>query len=211
MACESTSMLRHTTTNDDDDDDNTMTTTTATTMITTTTTPTTLIVFKGANRDCLHSPHCATNCLQHVRSGGQGTVVCKSRATHLTRITCIMSCATLYEGTIQLLSLTELNSSIVLACNVVGTMRLYNINDNLIRNIECLYNKETSAIYHDNNIGEWFRTTIGVRQGCLLSPTLFNIFSERIMADALEKIMKEQSVSEARQLQTHVLLTTLTA
>ena len=65
-------------------------------------------------------------------------------------------------------------------------MRLYNINDNLIRTIECLYNKATSAVDHDNNIGEWFRTTIGVRQGCLFSPTLFNIFLERIMADALE-------------------------
>ena len=63
-------------------------------------------------------------------------------------------------------------------------MRLYNINNNLIRTIECLYNKATSAVYHANNIGEWFRTTIGVRQGCLLSPTLFNIFLERIMADA---------------------------
>ena len=67
-----------------------------------------------------------------------------------------------------------------------ATMRLYNINDNLIRTMECLYNKATSAVYHDNNIGEWFRTTIGVRQGCLLSPILFNIFLERIMADALE-------------------------
>ena len=37
----------------------------------------------------------------------------------------------------------------------------------------------------DNNIGEWFRTTTGVCQGCLFSPTLFNIFLERIMADAL--------------------------
>ena len=51
---------------------------------------------------------------------------------------------------------------------------------------ECLYNKATSAVYHDNNIGEWFRTTIGVLQGCLLSPALFIIFLERIMADALE-------------------------
>ena len=63
---------------------------------------------------------------------------------------------------------------------------LYNINANLIRSIECLYDKETSAVYHDNNIGEWFRTTIGVRKGCLFSPTLSNFFLERIMADALE-------------------------
>ena len=67
-----------------------------------------------------------------------------------------------------------------------ATMRLYNINNNLIIAIECLYNQATSAVCHDNNIKEWFRTTIGVRQGCLLSLTLFNIFLERIMADALE-------------------------
>ena len=67
-----------------------------------------------------------------------------------------------------------------------ATMRLYNINDNLIRTIECLYNKASSAVYHDNNIGERLRTTTWVLQGYLLSPTLFNIFLERIMADALE-------------------------
>ena len=67
-----------------------------------------------------------------------------------------------------------------------ATMRLYNINANLIQVIQNLYEKATSAVYFNNNIGDWFRTTVGVRQGCLLSPTLFNIFLERIMTDALE-------------------------
>ena len=67
-----------------------------------------------------------------------------------------------------------------------ATMRFYNINANLIRVIEQLYNKATSAVYYNGSIGEWFRTSVGVRQGCLLSPTLFNIFLERIMADALQ-------------------------
>ena len=62
-----------------------------------------------------------------------------------------------------------------------------NISANLVRTIEQLYDKATSAVQMNGSIEEWFRTTVGVRQGCLLSPTLFNIFLERIMSDALEE------------------------
>ena len=39
----------------------------------------------------MQSLHCAANCLQHVRSNGQGTIVSKSHATHrvLSRATCV--------------------------------------------------------------------------------------------------------------------------
>ena len=67
-----------------------------------------------------------------------------------------------------------------------ATMHKYNINQNLIALIEELYNNATSSVCLDGDIGEWFRTTVGIRQGCLLSTTLFNIFLERIMSDALE-------------------------
>ena len=66
-----------------------------------------------------------------------------------------------------------------------ATMRMKNINVNLIRTIEFLCDKATSAVYHDNNTGELFRTTIGIHQRCLLFPTLFIMFLERVMVDPL--------------------------
>ena len=65
-------------------------------------------------------------------------------------------------------------------------MKKYNISTNLIRVTKNLYDKATSAVLFNSSIGDWVRATVGVRQGCLLSPTLFNIFLERIMTDALE-------------------------
>ena len=52
---------------------------------------------------------------------------------------------------------------------------------------EQLYDKATTAVQMNGSIGEWFRTTVRVRQGCLLSPTFFNNFLEQIMSDALEE------------------------
>ena len=65
-------------------------------------------------------------------------------------------------------------------------MRKYNINASIIRANENLYDKAQSAVLFNGSTGEWFRTTVGVWQGCLLSPTLFNIFLERIICEALD-------------------------
>ena len=65
-------------------------------------------------------------------------------------------------------------------------MKKYNISANPIRVIKHLYDKATSAILFNGSIGNWFRTTVGVRQGCLLSPKLFNIYLEKVMTEALE-------------------------
>ena len=60
------------------------------------------------------------------------------------------------------------------------------VSANLIRVIKNLYDKATSVVLFNSSVGNWFRTTTGVRQGCLLPPTLFNICLDRIMTDALE-------------------------
>ena len=65
-------------------------------------------------------------------------------------------------------------------------MKKYNISTNLIRVIKNLYDKVTSAVLINSSIRDRFWTSVGVRHVCLLSPNIFNIVLERIVADALE-------------------------
>ena len=45
-----------------------------------------------------------------------------------------------------------------------ATMKKWNISANLIRVMRNLYDKATSAVLFNSRIGDWFRTTVGVRQ-----------------------------------------------
>eukprot|EP00794_Sanderia_malayensis_P009858 gene9858-biopygen8121 len=65
-------------------------------------------------------------------------------------------------------------------------MKKHKIGAGLVTVIESLYNNNSDAVLMSNSELEWFQTTVGVRQGCVLSPCLFNIFLEQIMMEALE-------------------------
>ena len=69
------------------------------------------------------------------------------------------------------------------------------ISANLVHTIEQLYDKATSAVHMNGSIGEWFKTTVRVRQGCLLSPTL-NITNLRF-ADDIDAWAEEEQKLEA--------------
>ena len=58
------------------------------------------------------------------------------------------------------------------------------VDTKIVNIIEALYKDTECAIVIDGHITEWFKVNIGVLQGCIFSPTLFNIF--------LEFVMKEQ-------------------
>ena len=65
-------------------------------------------------------------------------------------------------------------------------LRGFNIDEGLVQVIQALYEHSSSSVLLNNMAGEFFPTTVGVRQGCLLSPVLFNLFLEQIMLDTLE-------------------------
>ena len=61
------------------------------------------------------------------------------------------------------------------------------ISQEIIDIIKSLYDNSRSAFLINNIMGSFFNTTVGVRQCCLLSPVLFNIFLEQIMLNTLHE------------------------
>ena len=69
-----------------------------------------------------------------------------------------------------------------LQCGNTISVQIYRVRkfkDIIVRPIEHLYDNAVSAVQMNGSTGEWFRTTVGVRQGRLLSPALFNVFLDR--------------------------------
>ena len=50
------------------------------------------------------------------------------------------------------------------------TMKKCNISHDLLCSIKSIYRNATSAVFHNGSIEECFKTSVGVRQWCILSP-----------------------------------------
>ena len=64
-------------------------------------------------------------------------------------------------------------------------MRSLGFEEKIVRVLESMYQGTFSAVRAGRNLSNWFETTVGVMQGCALSPLLFNVFLEAIIGRAL--------------------------
>jgi hypothetical protein len=62
-----------------------------------------------------------------------------------------------------------------------NTLRSMGVPEHLIALIKSLYTKQEAAVKTEYDNREWFEVGKGVRQGCVLSPYLFNMYSEYIL------------------------------
>ena len=55
-------------------------------------------------------------------------------------------------------------------------LRAVGVDGKIVNNIEQLYDETEAAVVINGQMTNWFNVTVGIPQGCLLSPTLFNVF-----------------------------------
>ena len=61
----------------------------------------------------------------------------------------------------------------------------YNVDNQVIEVTRSLYDIATTAVLLNGIVGDFFRTVVGVRQRCPLSPVLFNSSLEKIMPKSM--------------------------
>ena len=64
------------------------------------------------------------------------------------------------------------------------TLQRYGVSGGLLRAIKSLYQASEACVRVDGEVSEWFEVKQGVRQGCPLSPWLFNIFLDMVVREA---------------------------
>lgn len=66
------------------------------------------------------------------------------------------------------------------------TVEEYGVSSKLCRLLKSLYADNQAAVRVEGELTEWFRVESGLRQGCLLSPMLFNVFFDKVVKRAFE-------------------------
>jgi len=64
----------------------------------------------------------------------------------------------------------------------------YGVPAKLVALLEDLHTGTMSAVRMDGQVGEWFGTHVGVRQGCVIAPLLFNTFMDFVVRHALAQM-----------------------
>ena len=62
----------------------------------------------------------------------------------------------------------------------------------IVQLIKMLYLDQQAAVRIDGETSDWFNIKQGVRQGCVLSPYLFNLYAEDIMRNVRDDIIRDQ-------------------
>ena len=62
-------------------------------------------------------------------------------------------------------------------------LRMYGIGGRLLKGVKSFYRNSRACVRVGNSVSDWFSVNVGLRQGCVMSPWLFNIFMDGVVRE----------------------------
>ena len=62
-------------------------------------------------------------------------------------------------------------------------LRVYGVGEKLLKAVQSLYVDSRACVRVGNDVSEWFPVNVGLRQGCVMSPWLFNIYMDGVVRE----------------------------
>ena len=70
-----------------------------------------------------------------------------------------------------------------------NVLRLYGIDGKLLGAVKSLYDGSEACVRVGDEVSEWFPVRMGVRQGCVMSPWLFNLFIDGVVREVNASVL----------------------
>ena len=60
-------------------------------------------------------------------------------------------------------------------------LRVCGVGGKLLKVVQSFYVDSRACVRVGNDVSEWFLAIVGVRQGCVMSPLLFNVYMDSVV------------------------------
>ena len=60
-------------------------------------------------------------------------------------------------------------------------LRVQEVGGKLLKAVQSLYVDIRACVQVENDVSEWFPVNVGLRQGCVMSPWLFNVYMDGVV------------------------------
>ena len=62
-------------------------------------------------------------------------------------------------------------------------LRVYGVGGKLLKTVQSFYVNSRAYVRVGNDVSEWFPVKVGLRHGCVMSPWLFNVYTDGVVRE----------------------------
>ena len=68
-------------------------------------------------------------------------------------------------------------------------LRVYGVGGKLFKAVQSFYVESRARVRVGNDLSEWFPVNVGLRQGCMMSPWLFNVYMDGVVREVNVRVV----------------------